>query len=162
MDHCTYTCNVTLPDGTVAEHTAEALAYRHMSDGAIAVLASCCGQVGGTLCEGCNGAGCKGCGYLGVMGQIICPSCKGSRGPCLNCNGAGIMNGEDTRSWHGFYDIGMPTSDGNGLVPPIDPVAEVKWHVQQVAERHAARHKAKAFNLDGLMKPKGGTSDAKS
>jgi hypothetical protein len=163
--HCTYTASVLMPDGSTAEHTAEALAYRHMSDGSVAVLAACCGVVGGTLCDACNGVGCQRCGHRGVIGQIVCPTCAGIRGapPCPNCNGRGELKTEDTRSWHSFYDIGMPTSDGKGgLLPPIDPAAEVAKHVQNVAERHAARHKAKAFNLEALMKPRGGANQLTS
>lgn len=165
----TFTQTLVLPDGTPASHTAEALGYRHMADGSIAVLAACCGMVGGELCGKCNGIGvevndgkesvCTGCGGRGISGVIICPTCNGARTIngtlCANCNGRGEIKTEDTRSWHTFYDIGMPTSDGKGgVLPPVDPAAEVQQHVQNVAERHAARHKAKAQNLDSLMKPR--------
>lgn len=66
---------------------------------------------------------------------------------------------EDTRSWHTFYDIGMPISDGyGGVLPPVMPESEVQKHVQNVAERHAARSKAKASGLNGLMMPKPGAN----
>lgn len=131
--HCTYTCTITLPDGSTAEHTAEALAYRHESDGAISVTAACCGVYGGDLCGDCNGAGCERCQHKGVF------AAKGR---------------ESTLSRHTFYDVGMPVSDGVNVVAAIDPVQEVQKHVQAVAERHAARHKAKVSKLDALMKPK--------
>jgi hypothetical protein len=136
MAQCTFTSSVTLPDGTVAEHKAEALGYRMIADGVVSILAACCGHVGGVLCEGCNGIGCASCGHVGVHA---------------------IKGAEDTRSWHSFYDIGMPASDGSGgILPPIDPATEVAQHVQNVAERHAARHKARVSGLDSLMKPKKG------
>jgi hypothetical protein len=134
MAQCTYTSTVTLADSTEATHTAEALGYRMIADGVVSILAACCGQVGGVLCGECNGVGCKVCGHAGV--HLI----KGA---------------EDTRSWHSFYDIGQQMSDGNGgLLPPIDPAAEVAAHVKRVSEGHAARHKARMSGLDGLMKPK--------
>jgi hypothetical protein len=130
----TYTHTVTLTDGSVAKHTAEALAFHHEADGVIVVLAACCGLVGGTLCDSCNGIGCDACGGRG------------------NHPIRGI---EDTRSRHTFYDLGMPVSDGNGgILPPIDPQAEVEKHVQDVAQRHATRHKAKDAKLTPLMRPK--------
>ncbi|HWF03161.1 MAG TPA: hypothetical protein VHA06_05710, partial [Candidatus Angelobacter sp.] len=134
MAQCTHTTVVTLADGSKAEHIAEALGYRMLADGVVSILAACCGQVGGALCGECNGVGCKDCGHVGVHA---------------------IKGAEDTRSWHSFYDIGMPTSDGNGgLLPPIDPASEVAAHVKRVAEGHAARHKARVSGLDGLMRPK--------
>jgi hypothetical protein len=136
MAQCTYMSTVTLPDGTVVEHKAEALGYRMIADGVVSVLAACCGHVGGVLCGECNGVGCKDCGHVGVHA---------------------IRGAEDTRSWHTFYDIGRQMSDGNGgLLLPIDPAAEVAAHVQRVAEGHAARHKVRVSGLDGLMKPKKG------
>lgn len=101
-DYASYTATVTLKDGSTATHTAEALEYRHVADGAIAVRAACC---------------------------------------------VGTDGGLD--SWHTFYDIARPTADGL-----IDPEAEVRAHVQRVAEHHAAAHRVRSFNLDGLMKPK--------
>jgi|GEM_PF-4425895 hypothetical protein len=134
MAHCTYTTSITLPDGTTAEHTAEALSYSHESDGSISILAACCGMVGGTLCDCCNGAGCAACGFVGLT--------------------AVIPKAEDTRSRHTFYDIGRPTSDGTQLVE-ADIQAEVAGHVQRVAELHASRHLAKVSKLDLLVRPKG-------
>jgi hypothetical protein len=161
MAQATHSTSIVLPDGTTQTHTAVALGYRHMSDGSVAVLAACCGIVGGQLCAGCNGIGCTLCGHRGAMGQIVCPTCAGGRSmngvPCINCNGRGEIKLEDTRSWHTFYDIGMPISDGSGgVLPPIVPQAEVQQHVQNVAERHAARSKAKASGLDLLMMPRQG------
>ena len=135
MSGFTFTTQITLPDGSTAEHTAEALGFKHTSDGAIAILAACCGLTGGQMCDGCNGVGCARCGHRG------------------NFPVAGV---EDTRSWHTFYDIGMSTSDGTALQPPIAPDVEVKTHVQNVAGRHAARHLAKAANLAPLMRPRKG------
>src|SRR5262249_25642748 len=95
--------------------------------------AACCGLVGGQLCDACSGRGCQRCGGRGHYPM------------------PGI---EDTRSRHTFYDSAMPTSDGKGgILPPVDPVIEVQKHVQAVAERHAARHKAGVLNLEPLMKP---------
>ena len=132
MPGFTFTASVTLPDGSTATHTAEALGFKHTSDGAVAILAACCGLTGGRLCDGCNGVGCARCGHRGNFP---------------------VANVEDTRSWHTVYDIGMPTSDGTSIQPPVAPDAEVKKHVQNVAERHAARHVAKAANLVALMRP---------
>jgi hypothetical protein len=105
---------------------------------------------------------CQACGHRGITGQITCPICSGQRFvddlPCRNCDGYGVMKTEDTRSRHTFYDIARPLGDGKGrIAPPIDVEAEVLAHVQRVAELHAARHRAKSFKLDGMMKPKGGT-----
>lgn len=134
MDGFKYTHTITLPDGSPAEHTAEALAYGESGDGGVVVLAACCGLVGGVLCSDCNGFGCSSCGGLGV---------------------SPIPRVPDTRSRHSFYDIGMQMSDGKGgVLPPIDPAAEVRKHVQNVAERHAARHLARASALDPLVRSK--------
>jgi hypothetical protein len=66
----------------------------------------------------------------------------------------GLLDGpESTRSRHSFYDLGREVSiDGKPAM--IDPEAEIRAHVQRVAEHHAAVHRAKSFKLDGLMKPK--------
>jgi hypothetical protein len=164
MAHVTHSTSIQMPDGSTQVHTAEALGYRHMADGSVAVLAACCGVVGGQLCDVCNGIGCATCGHRGVIGQIVCPSCIGSRGAsCPNCNGRGEIKLEDTRSWHTFYDIGMPVSDGvGGILPAVVAEDEVRKHVQNVAERHASRSKTKATDLDGLMKPKGGANQLTS
>src|SRR6266704_1479995 len=160
MAHATHSVTLELPDGSTHTHTAEALGYRHMGDGGVAVLAACCGRVGGELCTDCNGIGCKCCGHRGITKEsvVICPSCRGERFidgvTCVNCVGRGEIKEEDTRSWHTFYDIGMPTSDGTQIGLPVSPDLEVIWHVRTVAKRHAARHKPKA-NLDSLMKPRG-------
>jgi hypothetical protein len=66
-----------------------------------------------------------------------------------------IAGAEDTRSRHAFYDLGREVAGPDGVPVMIDPEAEVRAHVQRVAEHHAAVHRAKSFNLDGLMKPKG-------
>lgn len=61
---------------------------------------------------------------------------------------------EDTRSRHTFYDItGQPLGDGSGKLVVCDPEAEVRAHVQKVAEHHAAVHRVRSFTLDALMKP---------
>lgn len=134
MDGFKYTHTITLADGASVDHTAEALAYGEAGDGGIVVIAACCGQVGGTLCNECNGLGCGCCGGLGI---------------------SPVQGVPDTRERHTFYDIGMPLSDGKGgIQPPVDPVEEVRKHVQSVAERHAARHKAKLAILDPLVRRK--------
>jgi hypothetical protein len=166
MAHCTHNTTVTLADGSTAEHTAEALGYRHVADGAVMVMAACCGQVGGVPCGECNGLGCSSCGHRGITGEIICPVCAGARTinnlPCKNCGGYGVMKTEDTRSCHSFYDIARPVGDGKGgIADPIDIEAEVAGHVQRVAELHAARHRVKSFKLDGMMKPKANQEPAK-
>jgi hypothetical protein len=54
----------------------------------------------------------------------------------------------------------MPVSDGKGgILPPIDPAEEIKKHVQSVAERHAARHKARASVIEPLVRRKGVVQD---
>ncbi|HZU30898.1 MAG TPA: hypothetical protein VFB79_07265 [Candidatus Angelobacter sp.] len=127
-----FTATVTLDDGSTAQHTAEALAYRHEADGSISVTAACCGLYGGELCDGCGGAGCAKCNNKGVFA---------------------VAGMESTISRHTFYDTGMSLSDGSGgTLPPIDPKAELMKHVQAVAERHAARHKARSSGLDQLVK----------
>lgn len=121
MAQATYTASVTLKDGSTATHTSEALEYRHLSDGAVAICACCCGMVGLLLPDG--------------------------------------TRQEDTRSWHSIYDLGQPVADPAGGPPVlIDPEAEVRAHVQRVAEHHAAVQRAKSFTLDDLMKPKPDTS----
>lgn len=120
-----HTIEITLKDGSTAIHTAEALRYWHGADGAIVIEAACCGMVGGSE---------------------PCPDCAGL--DCARCNGSGQLKKEDTRSRHCFYDLGRDTVAG-----PIDPEAEVRAHVQRVAEHHAAVHRAKSFKLDSLMKP---------
>ncbi|HKV94875.1 MAG TPA: hypothetical protein VJW20_20185 [Candidatus Angelobacter sp.] len=132
----TFTATITLPDGSTAEHTAEALGFKHTSDGAVAILAACCGLTGGQLCDSCNGVGCARCGHRG------------------NFPVAGV---EDTRSWQTVYDIGMPTSNGTSILPPAPLADAVTTHVQNVAERHGARHVAKA-GLASLVRPLPGGS----
>jgi hypothetical protein len=135
MDGFKYTHTITLPDGSAAEHTSEALAYAESGDGGIVVIAACCGQVGGVLCDECNGLGCACCGQLGITPIAGVP---------------------DTRSRHTFYDIGMPVSDGKGgILPPIDPADEIKKHVQSVAERHAARTTSKMSLIAPLVRSRG-------
>ena len=41
--HVKHTTSIKLGDGTTTEHTAEALRYKNLSDGAVAVFAACCG-----------------------------------------------------------------------------------------------------------------------
>jgi hypothetical protein len=66
----------------------------------------------------------------------------------------GLVDGEqDTRSRHTFYDVAREVAGPDGKPVMIDPEAEVRAHVQRVAEHHAAVHRAKSFKLDGLMKP---------
>lgn len=60
-----------------------------------------------------------------------------------------VGTANEAHSVHTFYDTARPTADGL-----IDPEAEVRAHVQRVAEHHAAAHRVKSFKLDGLMKPK--------
>jgi hypothetical protein len=67
----------------------------------------------------------------------------------------GLVEGErNTLSRHTFYDLGREVAGPDGTPVLIDPEAEVRAHVQRVAEHHAAVHRAKSFKLDGLMKPK--------
>lgn len=125
MEHAIHTATVTLRDGSTFDHTAEALRYWHEADGAVVVEAACCGLVGG-------------------VGP--CPNCSGST--CTRCGGSGQVKSEDTRSRHTFYDIARPTVGGL-----VDPEAEVRAHVQRVAEHHAGAHRIRSFVLDALMKP---------
>jgi hypothetical protein len=73
MDGFKYTHTITLPDGSAAEHTAEALALAESGDGGTVVLAACCGQVGGVLCDECNGMGYACCGHLGISPLLAFP-----------------------------------------------------------------------------------------
>ncbi len=43
-NHITHKATIKLPDGSTADHIAEAIRYRHVADGAVAVLARCCGD----------------------------------------------------------------------------------------------------------------------
>ncbi len=43
-DHIKHTATIALLDGSAAAHTAEAVRYKHLADGAVAVLATCCGN----------------------------------------------------------------------------------------------------------------------
>jgi hypothetical protein len=43
MAHTTHTATIKLKDGSQVDHTAEAIRFRHLSDGAVAVFATCCG-----------------------------------------------------------------------------------------------------------------------
>jgi hypothetical protein len=101
----------------MATHTTEALRYWHESDGAIAEEAACCGMVGGTE---------------------PCPNCEGAA--CPRCNGTGQIKKEDTRSRHTFYDLGRDAASG-----PVDPEAEVRAHVQRVAEQPRCRPPGHVF-----------------
>jgi hypothetical protein len=132
MAHAQHTVTITLPDGTPASHTAEALRYWMEADGAVIVEAACCGMVGGL---------------------ITCPTCSGSG--CPSCGGTGKVKQEDTRSRHSFYDIARQVADpaGSGTAVFIDPAKEVMDHVRRVAEHHAGIHRARSVILDALMKP---------
>jgi hypothetical protein len=122
--HATHSVTIPLKDGSTVTHTAEALRYWLEADGAVVVEAACCGMVGGSEpCPGCEGAACPRCG------------------------GSGLVKKEDRRSRHVFYDIARETAKGL-----IDPEAEVRAHVQKVAEHHAAVHRVTSFDLDSLMK----------
>lgn len=151
MAHATFTASVTLKDGSTASHVAEALRYWHESDGAIVVEAACCGEVGQIVtCPTCGGAGSIPAAQPGnaqAAPSASAPAPGQTAQPCMGCNGLGTIQKPDTRSRHTFYDIARPTSDG-----VIDPEAEVRAHVQRVAEHHAAAHRVKSYVLDGLMK----------
>lgn len=41
--HIKHTASIKLSDGTAVDHTAEAVRYRHNSDGSVAVFSYCCG-----------------------------------------------------------------------------------------------------------------------
>ncbi len=43
-DHVKHTHTITLKDGSTFDHTAEALRFKPLSDGAISVFAACCGK----------------------------------------------------------------------------------------------------------------------
>ena len=88
MAPVTHSVTITLGDGTPVTHAAEMIDLVSTSDGAVDVMAACCGKVG-TL--------------------IACPNCEGR--DCASCRGTGVIKDEDTRSHHAFYDIAAKTDD---------------------------------------------------
>jgi hypothetical protein len=42
--HIKHTHTIKLQDGSTFDHTAEAVRFKHLADGAIAVFATCCGK----------------------------------------------------------------------------------------------------------------------
>jgi DnaJ-class molecular chaperone len=131
--------SVTKGDGTPYTHTATLLDITHASDGCIAVLATCCGKVGAAVnCPKCGGSGT-------LQGGVACHVCQGS----------GKTKDLDLRSWHTYYDSGMPVViDGVAKVRTNDDhVAEITAHVQRVAERHVARDKADELLASLLPQP---------